>query len=236
MATTKDGQCILCQSSTTLCESHIVPEFCHKPIYDEKHRAYTFSPVTPEKTRFMQKGIRSRLLCAGCERDINDNYEKPFREFWVDGDVLAPLATAALLILKNVPYTSFKLFHLSVLLRASASDHPNFKEVELGAAASEIRQMVREGDPGPESRYQIVCSAVGRPDGGIWHDLIGPAHRVTVGGARAFYFTFCGAQWFYYVEGTTPEVDKLCLKQSGVLPIVKKPWKVIEHYRDMLAQ
>lgn len=234
MASTKEGICILCQLPKTLCQSHIIPEFCHTSIYDDKHRAYSFSPVTPEKTRFMQKGLRTPLLCAECEGKINDWYEKPFRKFWIEDNALAPLACANHAILTGVPYEPFKLFHLSVLLRAAESDHPNFSEVVLGTQIDELRRMVRDRQAGPDTRYQIVCSAIEGENGAVWHDLIGPAHRIVVGDAVGFYFTFGGAQWFYYVEGTTPDIDRICLKANGTLPVVKKPWKAIEKYREAM--
>jgi hypothetical protein len=179
----------------------------------------------------MQKGLRSPLLCSECEGKINDWYEKPFRKFWIEGKALAPLVSTDHTILTGVPYESFKLFHLSILLRAAESDHPNFSEVVLGTQIDDLRLMVRNRQAGPDSRYQIVCSAIEGENGNVWHDLIGPAHRVVVVDAVGFYFTFGGAQWFYFVEGTTPEIDHICLKANGTLPVVKQPWKVIESYR-----
>lgn len=179
----------------------------------------------------MQKGIRSRLLCSDCECKINDWYEKPFYQFWIKNNALAPLALTDRVILRDVPYESFKLFHLSVLLRAAESDHCNFSEIDLGAQIDEVRQMVRDRQAGSDSDYQIICSAIKGEDGAPWHELIGPAHRITIDSASGFYFNFCGAQWLYITQGSNSMINNVCLKENGTLPIIMKPWKAIELYR-----
>jgi len=217
------GICVLCQFSTTLCQSHIIPEFCYKPIYDEKHRAHAFWSDNPEQPWFEQKGTRSYLLCKKCERDVNDWYEKPFREYWIGGNALAILAAANSGILTGIPYEAFKLFHLRVLLLASVSDHSDFAEVKLGPQTNEIRRMVRDRDAGPDSRFQIACAPIRKPDGKIWRELVVTPRHVLVSGARAFHFTFCGARWFYFVEGSAPELEKYHLRDDGTMLLEAVP-------------
>lgn len=230
------GQCILCQTTKFLCKSHIIPEFCYNKMYDEKHRAISYSPVTPEITQFKQTGVWSRLLCEDCEGKINDWYEKPFKKFWIEDDALAPLASADGTILTDVPYASFKLFHLSVLLRASESNHANFVEVELGAHLNVVRDMVRDKNPGSDSSYPICCLPIGKPDGSIWHAIIGPAHRIYLFNASGFYFTFAGAQWIYFVDGISSNIVDFGLKSNGLLPLVKTSMKSIELYRSLKSK
>lgn len=226
--------CILCQEPKKLCDSHIIPEFAYKSMYDEKHRAVTFAPTTPENSKYLQKGIRSELLCEGCEGFINDNYEKSFRAFWLDANALSMVEGRRAARLTGIDYTTFKLFHLSVLFRAHHSDHANFAEVNLREHEPTIRKMLLNRSPGDHWQYPVVCSAIEKPDGAVWNDLIGPAHAITVGGHQAFLFTFGGCQWFYFISCIlTPAIDKLCLKQTGELPVVKKDWLPMQHYRAM---
>ena len=73
--------CILCQQEKRLCDSHIIPEFAYADIYDDKHRAVTFSPIAPDERKFEQKGVRDKLLCTDCEGFINDHFEIPFLKY-----------------------------------------------------------------------------------------------------------------------------------------------------------
>ncbi len=58
-------------------------------------------------------------------------------------------------------YATFKLFHLSVLFRASVSSLSTFQEVNLGALHEErIRQMLLNEDPGKDWEYPILGFAV----------------------------------------------------------------------------
>ena len=156
--------CKLCLNPAKLCWSHIIPEFCYKSMYDAKHRAVVVNPKDPSDQGYAQKGVRSKLLCRDCESLLNSRYEKPFKAYWYDEDALAPYRAgheAGDLI--NIDYASFKLFHLSVLFRASVSGHPNFSEVDLGSHEDSIRQMVLAEDTGEEWQYPVMCSAIEGP-------------------------------------------------------------------------
>ena len=159
--------CKLCLKPRKLCRSHIIPEFCYRPLY-EKGRAVVVNPKDPSDWGYAQKGTRSYLLCQDCEGLLNDRYEKSFKSYWYDGDVLAPFRTGETVqYFTGIDYSSFKLFHLSVLFRASVSDHPIYREVDLGPHEDHIRQMLWDQDPGEEWQYPINCSAVDDADGGV---------------------------------------------------------------------
>lgn len=226
--------CVLCENPKPLCKSHIVPEFAYRGIYDERHRIISFEPTTPEKSSYLQKGLRDHLLCKDCEGFINDKFEKPFLKQWVDDNALGALEGKKAGTLTGIDYPAFKLFHLSVLFRAHHASIPNFAEVDIGSHASVIREMLLTQKAGRQWEYSIVCSAIKKPDGGTWTELVGPAHSIMVGAQQAFLFTFAGCQWFYYQSSIlTPELDRLCLKESGELPVVKADWLAIAHYRAM---
>lgn len=223
--------CKLCLNPAKLCQSHIIPEFCYKLIYDNKHRAVVVNPKNPSDQGYAQKGVRSKLLCVDCECLINDCYEKPFKAYWYDEDALAPFRAgedAGCLV--NIDYSSFKLFHLSVLFRASVSDHPNYHEVDLDPHEDNIRQMVLNQDPGEEWRYPIMCSIVEGAKGDVWDKLVGIARRIKLTGHWGYYFTFAGAQWTYIVSShPLKQFENIRLTQQGCLPVAKLPWKEIEH-------
>lgn len=49
--------CKLCRLEKTLCQSHIVPEFCYNETYDKKHRM-TILQADPNKKSTQQKGYK----------------------------------------------------------------------------------------------------------------------------------------------------------------------------------
>ena len=56
------GNCKLCLNKSDLKNSHIIPEYFYKPMYDEKHRFFQVSIDPNEKNKFVQKGLRKYLL------------------------------------------------------------------------------------------------------------------------------------------------------------------------------
>lgn len=230
--------CALCKSEAELCKSHIIPEFAYKPAYDEIHRLIAVDPKTAEQVGYMQKGLAVPLLCHSCEQLINDRYEKPFFEYWVTRDALAPLREHKGAKLRNIPYGSFKLFHLSVAFRADAArrsgatKNANFDEVDLGPHYETIRKMLIENVPGPRHVYPIICAAISGEGENVWDAFIGPAHAIRLYGAKGFYFTFCGCQWIYIIAShEPPELSELSLAEDGTMPIVKMPLIALKRYR-----
>ena len=59
--------CALCGSDLRpLRNSHIIPEFMYKAIYDDKHRHYLLSSLSGDADSGIQKGFREPLLCEVC--------------------------------------------------------------------------------------------------------------------------------------------------------------------------
>ena len=64
-------RCKLCLKERNLCNSHIIPEFMYKPLYDTLHRYHMISFESDEKNKYLRKGIREPLLCFDCEQHIS---------------------------------------------------------------------------------------------------------------------------------------------------------------------
>ncbi len=225
--------CRLCGSSARLQKSHILPEFIYAPIYDERHKGYSFDPLDPENARKFQKGLREKMLCRACEQFLNDAYEKPFKALWFDKKVLAPLETRDAGFVRCDDYASFKLFHLSVLLRADLATRPEFGEVKLGTGHRDrLREMVRNKQPGEDDEYPVVCMAIANPgDAGIWWDLVSSPNPGRVYGVRFYQFTFGGCGWLYFVSShSEPRVVELALRVDGTMPVIKRPWAAIRRW------
>src|SRR5436190_2368333 len=77
-------QCRLClQFVPKLRNSHIIPEFFYKLIYDAKHQFNVFSDTDSPPGRLEQKGLREYLLCGDCEQKLG-RWEKYVKELLFD--------------------------------------------------------------------------------------------------------------------------------------------------------
>lgn len=212
--------CALCLQQAVLKHSHIIPESCYKPIYGDKHRMITFDPKDVDQHYFEQKGLRSYLLCGKCEQYLNDNFEKPFHKSWHETNIVDHFPANAKIADTTVDYVAFKLFHLSVLWRASVSDHPGFSKVSLGPHAEAIRRMLLNMDPGEPWQYPIVCGVLTSDAGqGDTRQIVATPQPLKYHGHRAYLFTFSGCYWLYFVGShQVQEIDHLRLRPDGVLP------------------
>lgn len=210
-----EGICRLCQEPRALARSHIVPEFMHSDLYDDKHRASVLRPLDGKKW-LLQKGRREPLLCTECEQLLNDRFEKPFLNQWRDG----PLRPDAVLpgrvhVVQDVDYPRTKLFLLSVLWRAGVSTLSEFAGVKLGPHEEVVRQMLLAEDPGSVTKYPIVGEFAVDEKGDLLSFVSSPIpYRIF--GHHAYVFGIGGCEWTYFVSGhAVPEVRGICLQPSG---------------------
>lgn len=226
--------CGLCREEAELQESHVVPEFAYSPIYDEKHKIHTVDPLLRGPSRKIQKGLREPLLCERCERFLNHRYETWFKGYWFDERPLEPLETGDRLILTVPDPARFKLFHLSVLLRADLASHRQWSEVSLGPRhRARLTEMVLAEDPGEEYEYPIVCVAIrySKEDPRVWWDLVAPPNPARLDGMRCYQFTFGGCGWLYYVSSHRKAlVEQIALRPDGTLPVIKEEWMAFKRY------
>ncbi|MGQ0601452.1 MAG: hypothetical protein ACT4QE_07120 [Anaerolineales bacterium] len=153
--------------------------------------------------RYIQKGLREKLLCDKCENLFANQYEAYFAKLWYRNKRTIPKTTNKDFVdIKNVDYTLFKLFHLSVLWRASISSLEPFKEVSLGKEQEErLRQMLLAGDSGMQTEYQILGVLLVEPETNkVFDGLIMSPIVLTHKGVVIYMFVFGGCAW-HYVAG-----------------------------------
>jgi hypothetical protein len=222
--------CALCLLKAELRLSHIIPEFSYKPTYDEKHRMHAIPGHAPEEDFWVQKGLRYPLLCDRCEGLLNTNYEDPFKRFWVDRDPLGAMRASGGKILSGIDYSKFKLFHLSILWRASVCRHPAFHRVSLDVHEELIRQMLLARDAGPASLYPVACQVIiDDDDGSICEGVVRTPFSLTLLGHSAFDFMYCGCHWIYFVPSNPPELDQIRLSEHGTMVVNSVSRKELFH-------
>jgi hypothetical protein len=152
--------CALCQSNDPLRNSHIIPEFFYKQLYDNIHRFHVVSG-DPSKSDFpKQKGVREKLLCEKCEQKIS-RWEKYAKESFGDGVGLNIVRKGNIFKLSNLDYRVFRLFLLSLLWRMGVSKLEFFEDTCLGDKHQEIlRKALLNEDPLEPLEYPCLISAV----------------------------------------------------------------------------
>ncbi len=148
--------CPLCPTHNNrkkLCRSHIIPEFLYKRGYDEKHRLKKRLKGLGGG-RIVQQGFKDYLLCEDCEQFLNRSYEKPIERIW--DQIIPDKPSNNVLVLKNIDFNILKLFHLSILWRASVCKHDDFSHVRLGAKhESQIKDILWANTRVSSKQYPI---------------------------------------------------------------------------------
>lgn len=164
-----------------------------------------------------QKGLREKLLCRDCEGLINTNYEIPFRVYWVDNNALPnEWANHEEIKIFQADYTTFKLFHLSVLFRASVSHLPTFEEVSLGPHEEVIRNMLLSKDPGPAKKYPIYGYAVINDLNNTIVDAVSKPIASRYKGGRAYGIIYGGVHWWFGISSNVfSDIEGATINESG---------------------
>lgn len=212
--------CRLCKKEGQLRRSHIIPEFLWKGLYDETN---TFFGVTGKGSvghRKLQKGLREPLFCDACEQHFNDAFEKPFYRQWVKDSPLPAVWANDELIWLQFEYSTFKLFHLSILFRAHVSSLTDFEVVDLGPHAEKIRIMLIDQNPGEVHEYPIFGYAILHPETRSPIQIVSSAQLSKIEGTRCYAMMYGGVEWYICVASHRyREFEKLSLRSNGTIPI-----------------
>lgn len=214
------GVCRLHRDWSPLVRSHIIPEILYKPSYDHRHKAVQLSG-TPLSEGWLQKGYRERLLCPCCERYVNETFEKPFQREWIDSGVVPDQINDVEVVRRvNIDYTTVKLFHLSVLWRASVARIPPFSDVALGPHEDRIRQMLVGVDPGSWRDYPTVGVLL-HLDRTVAKASLFVHTRSRMDGATYYTSIYGGCMWLQFTSPNPPiELYPLLLRENGALTLV----------------
>ena len=192
-----DGMCKLCLNMAKLCNSHVIPEFCYNPLYDNKHRALTIN-ADGLKQKYIQQGFRDFLLCRDCENNFS-LFEKRFKEYWFDSGFIPKTIKNKIVTIEGYDYLDFKLFHLSVIWRMSVSEKEDFKSVSLGPYEEKLRKILFERSFVQEYKYPIHAEVLVDDDFNVCTQMIYPACRTKLHNKTVYYTTYAGCVWYCIV-------------------------------------
>ncbi len=128
-------QCKLCLQDKRLCnKSHIIPDFMHQELFDEKHRMVKFTTLMPGSDSVAQSGEHeSDILCEDCDNRVIGSLENYASKVLYGGQISVKQVNYKLpdglefSQVDGLDYKKFKLFLLSLLWRG-------IKEIEEGKA------------------------------------------------------------------------------------------------------
>jgi len=216
--------CPLCQKEKPLVESHVIPEFLYRPLYDDKHRAIE-AKLVPKGFKYLQKGYREPLLCKDCEDTIS-KFETHFANAWYQEGKCPNKINNSTVQVTGLDYTLFRLFHLSILWRAGISKREEFSKVQLGPHEERIRRMIFAGDPGKPNQYPLYVMFLITPETRkVQQQMIILPGDLRIEGHRVYLFSFGGCAWYYLVSGhAPPSYFSHAPSLDGVLTAAVQDW------------
>lgn len=207
--------CQLCQQEANLCNSHILPEFIYKALYDEKHRYHVISDQEGKRYRDEQKGIREKLLCKDCELQLS-KYEKYTSEMFQGRKNLQNSEVNGLIHVKGINYHNFKLFMMSILWRSGVSSLRMYQNVKLGKHEEKLRLLIASDNPGGKQDYPFMISPIVHK-GERELDLIVAPSRSRVMNHKCYRFVFSGLAVAFLVSNhpIMKPFDEALLNEAG---------------------
>jgi hypothetical protein len=215
--------CKLCLQEKTLCDSHIIPEFFYKLVYDKKPRKFVeFSTDSNIGQIAHQKGLREKLLCKDCEGKFSE-YEKYVKELLFDAAWIEKRDNFPGIIVQNVDYRKVKLFQMSLLWRVGVSSLLAFNNIKLAHHEEKIRKMLLEGNPGKSYEYGCILFANPSKIDILEHTIFSPIFSdKRIDGHRCCIMLLAGIFWTYFISSHLNRftLGNCFLSESGELPII----------------
>jgi hypothetical protein len=126
-------------------------------------------------------------------------YESYFADFWSSFPAVLPGRLTYQPPKLN--YRLFKLFHLSILWRASVSMLADFTKVDLGPHEETLRRMILDDDPGPVSKYRLAAQVILRPNSREVHrGVIAVPEKLRYEGGWYYSSIYAGCVWHCFVS------------------------------------
>lgn len=236
------GTCKLCQEEKKLIKaSHIISDFLHSKIYDEKHRLIKFKPEelqkdNPKVTNPLSATYDGGILCNVCDNEIIGQYEtyvaNVLKNNLKKNDKIICRETITdnhekVTEISNLDYCKIKLFLLSLLWRAGISKNSDFQNVQLGPYETKIRDLIFSGDAGKETDFPITIIQFEKEAG--FSTFIGTLRRHESGHTSFYSIIITGYLVLFHLKENKDSLHwyKSNLKETGNLALYQLPKKVV---------
>ena len=172
------------------------------------------------------------MFCEPCEQHFNEHFEKPFLAQWSAVSLPDPWETDKVTSIRLNDCSSFKLFHLSILFRASVSSLPTYGQVALGSHEAKLRRLLLDQDPGGELEYPICGQAVVHHQTRRIVQAITQPELLTINSHRYYAMAYGGVEWWIKVSSHRHKAfERLFLRPDGTLFLSPIPWNELPAFR-----
>ncbi len=227
--------CKLCGKKAEIRNSHIIPEFYYKPLYDDPHRFFELSTNELIKTKYLQKGLSERLLCDDCEQKFS-KYEHYVSNIFKSPNLKN--LTNDIFEFDNISYKKLRLFQLSILWRIGVSQHKTFCNLSLGEHEKIIREMLIKENPGDYFEYgcfMVLLLINNRP----FSEIIIQPELINLNEKKFIRIIFGGFIWMFSLNRIKGNIgEDFLINKSGKLRIKKRnaeTLKILKKYADELS-
>lgn len=173
-----------------------------EPLYDDKHRFYEISPIATKPDRFLQKGLRERLLCDECEQRLSV-YENYARHVFFGNAAMRPLRTRTGFLFTDLSYKSLKLFFMTLLWRLAVTSIRQLKSASLGPHLERLRLLILADDPADYLTFPAVVFAL-TSERRHAAGLILPPRHTRIEGQHVWAFVIAGFLFHFFVSNRPP--------------------------------
>jgi len=232
------GKCKLCGEVKELCnQSHIIPNFMYKDLFDEKHRAHV---IKSQKGSVQQIGYRQsgefdkNILCQKCDNEILGKLDRYASLILFDGypkileNRVSPNGMR-FTYCAEIDYKKFKLFLLSILWRASISSKPLFVEVELGPHQEIIRQMLLTNSPGEHLEYPCLILTYLHLKS-YPKDVVAQPSKSRIDGGYVYKLLIGGMIYIFFISKhiIPSELMDVAISPNGEMKIIHSPPRTVQ--------
>lgn len=231
-------QCRLCKEDKKLIKaSHIISDFLHEELYDEKHRIIKFHPnelkkANPKISTPPSATYEGGILCNTCDNGIIGKYEtyvsKLIKNKLIGSEKVTCIETInsereTIIEVENLDYNKTKLFLLSILWRSSISSKPEFEQVNLGPYEEKIRTQLWNGIASDENDIQISILRFNK-DGGF-STFISPPLKAKTGHTTYYSTIILGYLILFHLSESETSLfwKKNSIRQNGSLKMYELP-------------
>jgi hypothetical protein len=206
--------CKLCGTRAKLVKSHIIPKAFFRDIALAGKTLSAHSLVPGVPPRRIPTGVYGQIICEACEQRLAhfDAYGIQFLRRDVSAfEVVGGNRELGLLRTGDVDYALLKIFLLSVLWRAHASQDEVFERVDLGKFEPVLRDMILAENPGRKEDFATwLARCTGDEGPGVFQPF-----RDREEGRNVYRFTFGMHDIVCMVDGQPPRGSKLPNSRIG---------------------
>jgi hypothetical protein len=169
--------CKLCKLNPPIQNSHVIPEFMYKPVYDPKHRFVPISTSDFQPPKIEQKGFREPILCPACETKFSQwegALKTTLNAIYTRNPKVLAAENGEVLVLKSIDGNMLRIGILSILWRLIVSEGDDFKFYQASAEVTEdLRAILNSNNINlPDDKYPILVSLIERSDGINAQDIL----------------------------------------------------------------